>query len=403
MIKLDLMRKVDLWFGQPICFKLTILRRVCDLFKKKNSNEAPLKSILLIKLSEMGAIVLAYPLIMELKKAHPEATIKFLTFSRNVPAFKLLNNAVKPEDIYTINEDSLWRLLVTTVQTLARIRRDRVDVSIDLEFFSRFAAGLSFLSGAGKRVGFHRYYFEGLYRGDLLTHKVQFNPLIHCSASYVSLGRALSMPEKNTPEFMEAIDEKEFAIPQFTLTADEKARVTSQLAAQGIRDEALFLINPGEGVLQMREWPFENYVELARRILAVPGRAVIVVGSSPVTGKDQALYDALTGLKCVNLVGKTSIEGMLALAGMSKVLISNDCGLPHMTSLTSCPRVVLFGPETPKVFGPLGERTYVIYKHFPCSPCLSVLNHRESSCQDNRCLKAITVDEVYALVEKLVR
>lgn len=403
-MKLDLMRRVDLWFGQPVCFMLTLVRRVKDFFSKKDQKDTSIKCILLIKLSEMGAIVLAYPLIIELRKTYPDAKIKFLTFSRNMPAFRLLNNIIRPEDIYTINEDSLSGLVFSALNVLGRIRREKVDTAIDLEFFSRFAAGLSFLCGARQRVGFYRYHFEGLYRGELLTHKVQYNPLIHCSVSYVSLGRALRVPYKNLPEFMAPIDEEKFSIPEFVMTAQAKEEILKRLKEEGIPEEAsLYLINPGEGVLAIREWPLENYIALARRILRVPGRVVVVVGSNAVTGKDKALYNALSDMKCINFVGKTSIEDMLALVSIAKVLISNDCGLPHMTSLTACPRIVLFGPETPLVFGPLGRQTHAVYSNFPCSPCLSVLNHRQSSCQDNRCLKVITVDQVCDLVEKVAR
>jgi len=56
---------------------------------------------------------------------------------------------------------------------------------------------------------------------------------------------------------------------------------------------------------------------------------------------------------------------------------------------------VLFGPESPAIFAPVGKDTRVVYSDYPCSPCLSAFNHRNSSCRDNHCLKNITVEQVY--------
>lgn len=399
---LSLMRRVDYWFGVPLCFLLTGFRRLLDFFGKVSGRkERPVRTILLIKLSEMGAIVLAYPLITRLKEKYPTAKVAFLTFSKNLPAFKLLNNAIHDEDIYTINEDSFWKMTVGIAQVLAALWRRKVDITLDLEFFSRFAAIISFLSGARKRVGFYRYCFEGLYRGELLTHKVQFNPLIHCSISYLSLGEVVEGSRKDSPEFRENL-RAALVYPEFVSLSERRARILQKLASYGIIGEQLFLINPGEGVLPMREWPLEHYIELSRRILREPGRAILVVGSNPITGRDKALEKAVQHRRCINLVGQTKIEDLLELGCMSRMLISNDCGLPHMLSLTPCPKVVLFGPETPVVFSPVGKNTHIIYSHFPCSPCLSVFNHRESPCRDNRCLQTITVDEVFDAVQRVL-
>jgi len=55
---------------------------------------------------------------------------------------------------------------------------------------------------------------------------------------------------------------------------------------------------------------------------------------------------------------------------------------------------VLFGPETPRLYSPMGNNHKNLYANYACSPCVSVYNAKKSSCKENRCLKAITVDEV---------
>jgi ADP-heptose:LPS heptosyltransferase len=55
--------------------------------------------------------------------------------------------------------------------------------------------------------------------------------------------------------------------------------------------------------------------------------------------------------------------------------------------------VVLFGPETPVLFAPLGNAR-IISARLPCSPCVSVYNQRRSACRDNQCMQRINVADV---------
>ena len=84
---------------------------------------------------------------------------------------------------------------------------------------------------------------------------------------------------------------------------------------------------------------------------------------------------------------------------MADVLVTNDSGPGHFASLTPVHAIVLFGPETPRLFGPLAPATTVIWKEMVCSPCVSVFNHRLSPCRNNVCMQSITVDEVYHAVK----
>jgi hypothetical protein len=70
--------------------------------------------------------------------------------------------------------------------------------------------------------------------------------------------------------------------------------------------------------------------------------------------------------------------------------------------MTPMDAVVLFGPETPALFGPVGPRTHTLYAHLACSPCVSALNHRFSPCTNNICMQMITVDQVYRTVASIL-
>jgi ADP-heptose:LPS heptosyltransferase len=107
----------------------------------------------------------------------------------------------------------------------------------------------------------------------------------------------------------------------------------------------------------------------------------------------------LASERVVCLAGKTTLRELLVLYGLADVLVTNDSGPGHFASMTDIQSIVLFGPETPALFGPIGGRGKTLYANLACSPCVNVFNHRFSPCRNNRCMQAISVDEVFHAVQ----
>ena len=151
----ELMRKIDYLLGSPLCFILDTIGYIFKpifFFKKNNVNKESkvnLKKILFIKLSEMGSIILAYPLIEQVKKELPKADMFFLTFNKNRSAVEVLN-ILPSGNILTIKDESPFLFIISTLKIILRLRRDKIDMIFDLELFSRFTAILTHLSHASK-------------------------------------------------------------------------------------------------------------------------------------------------------------------------------------------------------------------------------------------------------------
>lgn len=400
-MNIGIMRFIDYWAGVPICFSLSILNGVLKTLGLTRKAGASDKKILFIKLSEMGAVVVAYPLLKEIKKDHPGSELFFLMFGKNREVFEALDNIIPADNIFTIRDDSIISFIFDTMKTVAALRRMKIDVVFDLEFFSRCSAILAYMIGAGKRVGFYRYRYEGLYRGDLLTHKIQYNPLIHTSRSYLSLRQMIGLKEKNSPELVKRDEDSDITLPRYRSVPAAQAHIRGILLECGVNDDAkIFLMNPGEGLLPVREWDLENFISLATEILKDARNHIVIVGTR--SRKADILHERLGGKRCINLVGKTTVRDLLELCSISSALIANDCGLPHLASLTPVKKFIIFGPESPNVFGPIGDNSWTVCANLPCSPCLSAFNHRNSSCKDARCLKAIKHEDVYELIRQNV-
>jgi ADP-heptose:LPS heptosyltransferase len=330
------------------------------------------------------------------REKYPDAELYFLTVEDNRGIFELFGGLVKPENVFCIRIGPGGRLVRDVLRALREVRRAGIDIVFDLEFFSRFSAVLSYFTGAARRVGFARYAFEGLYRGDLLTHRFLYNPLIHVSRAYLSLGQAMEESERTAPASRETAGGRDFSLPRYVSRLEPRESLERSLEELGVRKGArLFLLNPGEGELPLREWSVENFDRLIRLILEDERSCVVLVGVRKDAAKVRALCRAVDDARCIDLTGRTTLPELMELFTIGEALIANDGGLAHLASFTPIRKVVLFGPESPRVFGPLGENVAVISSGLSCSPCFSVLNHRKSCCRDNRCLKVITPQAVY--------
>ena len=350
----------------------------------------------------MGGIILSYPLVRRVQEEYPDAKMFFLTFASNKSLLEVLK-MVPAQNIVIIDDKSPYAFIQDAVSALQRIRKERIDVCFDLEFFSRFTAILSYLSGAAKRIGFYRYTLEGLYRGNLLTHNILYNPHLHMSQMFLCLGQDLEIHGKVTPELERVPEAIAASAPRFIPTQRQKEEMRDRLKGLGVRADARILfVNPGEGRLPLREWPWNNFVVLVRNLLELENHYILIVGTSGCSGRLRQFDNELKHERCINLSGKTSILELLTFLTMGAALIANDSGLVHLASLTSIQQFIFFGPESPRVFAPLGDHAHIFYSGFSCSPCFSAYNHRRSVCKDNRCLKVITPDEAYNVISKKI-
>jgi ADP-heptose:LPS heptosyltransferase len=165
------------------------------------------------------------------------------------------------------------------------------------------------------------------------------------------------------------------------------------------RHQSIVLFNTNASdLVPLRRWPREYYINLARMIMENYEHIVILLtGENSERADKEVIVEAVNSGRCVNFAGRTSLSELPALYSMSEFMVTNDSGPAHFASVTDMPVYVLFGPETPKVYGPLGAMT-PIYAGLACSPCVSATNHRKSICNDNVCLQAITAKQVFEVI-----
>jgi ADP-heptose:LPS heptosyltransferase len=400
-VKVATMRRVDYFAGVPLCFLATLLLRLARLVSP--GGESAAKNVLFVELSEMGSAVLADPAMRKMRGA-TSCALHFLIFRSNAASLRLLGT-VPRDNVFTIRSGRFLDLAVDTLRYLAWARRRRIDTVIDLELFSRYSALLTGLSGARRRVGFHAFNDEGLYRGDMLTHRVAYNPHLHIAKNFISLVNAALSAKSEVPYSKTLIDDGEIRLARAEIdaaaVADVRRRVREAFPAYDEARHRIVLVNPNASeLLPQRRWMPDRFVAVMRGLLAADERLLVLITGSPEERAEAAgLQAQVNDGRCINFAGRLALEELPALYQTAALMLTNDSGAAHFSSVTGLRTFVLHGPETPRLYGSLGNST-PIYAGLACSPCVSAANHRKTACRDNVCLQVITPQTVLAQLQR---
>ena len=223
---------------------------------------------------------------------------------------------IPPGNIITLDAHSLLSLVRDTLLFPWRARRHRIDTVINMEAFVRYSSLLAYLSGACRRVGFHRFNQEGAYAGDLLTHKVLHNGHIHAAHTFLDLVHALEAPADQVPRVkrprtMDCLD-----VPKISTdasTADGIWRKLRAIHADIGPARKLVVLNPNASdKFPMRRWPLESFTELARRLLEDPEVFLLISGVASDTPDAQSMCARLGSQSCAGPHRPDNDDGAVA-------------------------------------------------------------------------------------------
>lgn len=342
--------------------------------------EIDLKNILIIKPSSIGDIIHALPFLKAVKTKYPKATISWL-INRGLNDL-IANNPYLNEVI--LFERKRWGGFNNIVSKyreftkfIKNIKNRRFDAVIDLQ--GLFRSGIiTYLSGADYRIG-----FANARELSPFFYNYKISPPInemHAVDRYLLIAKELDADTSK----------KEFTI---NIPKKENVYVSGLVKRNGGRP--LIAINPSAR-WQTKIWSFKRYAELTDKIVSELNVQTILIGSRD--DKDRvAQVSSMMKTEHINLCSKTTLLQLAALLKRVDLLITNDSGPMHIAAAVGTPVVALFGPTRPKMTGPYGNGHVVIQKDISCIGCL------KKSCDDLKCMDAISVDEVFNSVRKMLR
>jgi ADP-heptose:LPS heptosyltransferase len=388
-MNVDSMRRIDKWVGVPLCFLASTLSRIRNIFsgtKIPNTDRT-----LFIELSEMGSAVIVDPAMRKLKRER-NAELFFAIFKDNAKSLEILNT-IPQENIFKMDSSNLVALFFSVIKFMAWCRRKKITCVIDLELFSRFTALLCFVSGARTRIGFASFHDEGLYRGSLVNFPVRYNSHVHIAVNFVSLVNR-AMNKFHNPYATVPLEEGDLGLVRADVHPSQIAKVRSKIKElyPAWRHEKVVLFNVNASdMLPQRRWQQENFANVANQLLNQFQDIVVVATGAPSEREYvQKVVDLTNHPRMVNSAGVFKFGELVPLYSVSSFMLTNDSGPAHFASVTPLKVFVLFGPETPALYGPLGGNAEAFYLKLPCSPCVSAANHRKTTCETRPCITTIS-------------
>ena len=384
-MNLGFIRFIDKYIGMPLRLLLYYYQKLRDLFPQKWGGE-PHKRILVVKFWGIGNIVRASPIFKAIREQFPQAKVTFITLSQNRGIYE--GGELFDEVVY-LRLNNARTFLWDVARQFFNLHRKKFDLVLNLEPWVNFAEIVSFYIAAAMRIG-----FTAPERRSLYTIRVPFREDEHISKSFsrILFPFGLRTPDDLTP----------LPVP---LDKQDKNAAKELLEQSGMREgDFMVAINVNaSNVADFRRWPAERFARLADRIIDEIGAKTVFIGAPNEKHLVQEVLDLMES-EAINLAGKTSLKQAIAVLERADIFVTNDSGPMHLAMAMRTPTVALFGPESPVRYGPVTNLHIAIFKDFDCSPCISFASAKEIKCKYNaKCMKEITVDEVFNGVMRLYR
>ena len=324
-----------------------------------------MKRILLIQTAFLGDVILATPVIAELKRIFPKAEISVLVKKGNEV---LLENNPHLQEIFTFEKSKgKYKELLHLVRTFRKLKFDLV---INLHRFGSSGL-LTALSGAKKTIGFDKNPFS-------FTYSKRFPHIIgdgtHEVARNLSLIHEYGAVELRRPELYPSQSAQE-QVNTYTLTP-------------------FFCFAPAS-VWYTKQLPLEKWIELARQKLG-KGK-IYLLGGKQDYDLCEHIRNEVQSDQVVNLCGTLNLLESAALMSKAQRNYVNDSGPLHIASAMNAPVTAFFCSTIPEFgFGPLSEdsRVLQVEEKLSCRPCGL---HGHSACPkgDFKCGIGINLSQEY--------
>ncbi len=176
----------------------------------------------------------------------------------------------------------------------------------------------------------------------------------------------------------------------------ERQTAGDKLRAAGVDlDRPLVSISPG-AVWETKCWPADRFGALSARILK-SGVQVVLNGSPAERTITAEVAECAPGT--VDLAGELSLTELGALVDLSTAFVANDSGPMHIARALGVPTLAIFGSTDPSQFDFTGHA--LMFAGTECSPC-SLYGLSRCPKRHFRCMLDLDVDQAWAALEPLL-
>ncbi|MBL7085215.1 MAG: lipopolysaccharide heptosyltransferase II [Candidatus Omnitrophica bacterium] len=331
-----------------------------------------MQRILIVNVNWRGDVLFSTPFIRAVREKYPDSFIACVVVPRCV---SIMENNPRLNEVIIFDEEAKHKGPLGKLRFINSLRSKHFDVAFLLHrSFTRTL--ICYLAGIPERIG---YYTKK--RAMLLTKNIA-QPIeqLHKVEYFLNIAKACDIKTEN----------KDY---EFFLSQKDKAYIDSLFKENGLKEsDFLVVINPG-GNWDLKRWPKENFAQAADKLIKDYKAKVIITGAKSDANLARDIA-ALMKESPVIFCGRTSLRQLAALMAKVNLVVSNDSGPMHIAVSQGTKVISLFGPTSAKITGAYGKGNYlIIQKDVGCKvPCYKL------DCDDNRCMKAITVEDVLGAI-----
>jgi len=321
---------------------------------QKLSNNSEIHKILVISLTNIGDVVLTFPVIDILKKDFPSAKLS-VVIGPKATSLIVDNPYITGVHIFDKRQSPLKSL-----SWICELRREHYDMVVDLR-----NTAIPVMIAARYRTS---------YRNKRVIN-------LHMREKHLDRLKTVYAFERKTAEPCSLF-----------IPAREEDYIDELIQKEIGSDKSFVIIAPGAAD-SSKVWPEEKFAFVCDHLIKKHNVNVCFIGNDEDRRCAQRINKIMEA-DGVNLCGRTNLVQLAELFNRCFFTIVNDSAPMHIASYVNTPILALFGPTNPDLYGPWSEKSCYLRKSESCSVCSNPKQNSKHSCMD-----AITVDDVLRMLK----
>lgn len=271
------------------------------------------RSVLFISLSNIGDVVLTFPVFDALCENYPQAIFSVVISPK---AKSFFDEHPRVKKVHILEKQAGVK---AKVKWLSDLRREKFDLVVDLR-----NSFLPFMVRSRHRT---RPVFAGEQKGHMRDRHL----------------RRLSTVLKGIP----------LARDRHALYRSGTQETSALAKLKGFRK--FVMLAPGAADAR-KQWPVEGFSQVIRFLLSELKVPVVIVGDRK-DAKIVSQHIDVENDNILNLCGQTTLKELAVCIAQARLALVNDSGIMHLASYLDIPTIALFGPTDPQLYGPWGRKS----------------------------------------------
>jgi heptosyltransferase I len=348
--------------------------------------------ILLVRLSAIGDVVVATPVIRALRQAYPSAYLAWVVEEK---AADVVRGNPDLDDVivwprlsargHGVGPAGRWYSLRQNMAFVRDLRRRRFDVAVDFQGLLRSAL-VTWAAGAGVRIA-----SEGTREGSALLYTIRVPRGEDPSSRQRCLDLLRPLAVASTDRRMHLWFD------------DQDRHAASRLLQSGGVGSRFACLCPAT-TWRHKHWREEQWAALADRLARECDLHPVFMGAAG----DRPMIDRIRGRMSASAfvaAGETTLKQAAALLERADLVVAVDTALMHIGVAVGTPVIGVCGPSYWPGFQDYEQdgdgraaRFRLVREPYPCSPCL-----RHPTCQNDDCMAAIQASDVFEAAREVLR